>query len=227
LLDEHAERDRPSVAEMQTWQLPYQAKLVIVSLLGMAARDELEDLPHYVTADARWGLPDRREIDARPILEQDDGLAFLTAFRNAASRFAGKIRDDESSGPHSRQKSATFACPPMLPAVELLVRNGAEPMWCYFSSYDKLDWLVFRMTVRDGRAKIDYVGLFEERPTGHVTVQRTDPPPPVVPPVRRRAVKPGEKGLPVIPRGSAATPEAARRGRTPAAEPEPPARPPD
>jgi len=214
---------------MENWQLPYQAKLMIVSLLGVAAHDDLEALPSYLTKDARWGLPDRREIEARPILGEDDGLAFMTAFRNAASRFAGKVPDDESSGPHSTQKSATFACPPMLPAAELLVRNGAEPMWCYFSSHDKLDWLVFRMFVRDGRARIDYVGLFQERPTAHVVVDRTDPPPPVVPPVRRRGIEPGGRGRPVPGRGPGRAQEDTRRGRTlgPTTDPEPPARPPD
>lgn len=229
LLDEHATRTLPTPAQMDSWQLPYQAKLIVVNLLGVAARDRIEDLPHYMTEDARWGLPDRREIDARPILTEDDGVAFLTAFRNAATRFAGRIRDDESSGPQSTQKSATFACPPMLPAVELLVRNGAEPMWCYFNSHDKLDWLVFRMVVRDGRARVDYVGLFEERPTAHVVVERTDKPPPVVPPVRRRGVKPGERRQRVPPRGPGVGPEGARDPRTqaPTTEPEPPARPPE
>jgi hypothetical protein len=229
LLDEHAQRDAPTLAQMETWQLPYQSKMMIVSLLGVAARDELDALPHYVTKDARWGLPDRRELDARPILGEDGGLAFMTAFRNAASRFAGKARDDESSGPRSAQRSATFACPPMLPAAELLVRNGAEPMWCYFSSYDKLDWLVFRMFVRDGRARIDYVGLFEERPTAHVVVDRTDPPPPAVPPVRRRGIKPGDRGRTVPGRGPGRAPNGARRGRTPGptTDAEPPPRPPD
>lgn len=229
LLDEHARRDPPRPAEMETWQLPYQAKLMIVSLLGAAAHDDVEALPHYMADDARWGLPDRREIDARPILGEDGGLAFMTAFRNAASRFAGKVRDDESSGPSSTQKSASFACPPMLPATELLVRNGAEPMWCYFSSYDKLDWLVFRLMVRDGRARIDYVGLFEERPTAHVVVDRTDPPPPVVPPVRRHGVMPVGRGQPVPGRGPTKAPEGSPRGRTPgpATDPEPPARPRD
>jgi hypothetical protein len=212
---------------MDTWQLPYQAKFAIVSLLHVAARDRLEDLPHYLTKDARWGLPDRREIDARPILNEDDGLAFLTAFRGAASRFAGKAANDEASGPTSTQKSATFACPPMLPAVELLVRNGAEPMWCYYSSYDKLDWLVFRLVVQDGRARIDYVGLFEERPTAHVVVQRTDPPPPVVPPVRRSGLKPGGRGQPLPPPGPGRAQGPKRPTPPPAAESEPPARPPD
>jgi hypothetical protein len=195
----------------------------------VAARDELENLQHFMTKDARWGLPDRRELDARPILGEDGGVAFMNAFRNAASRFAGKVRGDQSSGQQSAQRSATFACPPMLPAAELLVRNGAEPMWCYFSSHDKLDWLVFRMMVRDGRARIDYVGLFEERPTAHVVVDRTDKPPPAVPPVRRRGFKPGDRARPVPGRGPQRAPEGARRAPRPGsgADPEPPARPPD
>lgn len=192
LLDEHAERARATANDMASWQLPFQAKLMIVNLLSAAANDRHWDVELYVTPDARWGLPDRREVHARPIFAGDDGAAFFDALRGAASRFAGKDKG-ATSGARSGSKAATFACPPLLPAVEQLVRNGAEPMWCYYTSHDRLDWLVFRLVMYRGRAHIDYVGLFEERPAGHVVIKRDDPPPPLIPPIRR---KPGQQPVP-------------------------------
>jgi hypothetical protein len=183
LLDEHARRKPPTRAEIDAWQLPYQAKLLVSHLVRVAALDAIDELPSLLATGARWGLPDRREIHARPILASDHGEAFLTALRKAASRLAG--RADHAARTSQGPRPATFSCPPMVPAAELLVRNGAEPMWCFFASHDRLDLLVFRLVVSEGRARIDYVGLFEERPSGEVIIDRDDPPPPMVPPTKR------------------------------------------
>lgn len=179
LLHEYAEREPATDAEIQTWQLPFQAKRIAVALLTLAARDEFDGLPALFTRHARWGAPDRREFDARPIFA-DGGREFFDAFREAASRFGRK---------------EAFSCPPVVPpAAQVYVRNGAEPMWCAYLSRDGLDVLAFRFAYEGGSAKIDYVGLWRTRPTSGVFA-RGGPavekmgyarlPPPMTPQVKR------------------------------------------
>lgn len=179
LLDEYAGRPPVDPDEAARWQLPYQAKRIVVSLLAAAAEDRIEDLPLLLAPDARWGLPDRRQIESRPVFAGDGGATFFDAFRSAAARFKGRDRAQPGG------RSATFVCPPMPPGPEDAVRSGAEPYWCYFVSGDRLDLLVFRLMVERGRAWITYVGLFPTRPSGPVAVARDDAPPPLAPPVIR------------------------------------------
>jgi hypothetical protein len=77
-------------------------------------------------------------------------------------------------------------CPPIMPpAAQNYVRNGAEPMWCFYSSNDGLDILAFKLILEGGSAKIDYVGLHPERPAGMIAPRTGAPPPPMTPMVRR------------------------------------------
>src|SRR5690606_2130118 len=102
---------------------------IAVALLILAVKDDVTGLPPILTRNARWGLPDRRELDARPILA-DGGREFLDAFREAASRFSRK---------------EAFHCPPLVPpAAQTYVRNGAEPMWCAYISQTGRDVLAFK-----------------------------------------------------------------------------------
>lgn len=170
LLHEYEGRDVASAAEIQTWQLPFQAKRIAVALLTLAAKDDLAGLSHVFTRHARWGIPDRRELDARPIFA-DDGREFLDTFREAASRFARK---------------EAFFCPPVVPpAAQIYVRNGAEPMWCAYLSKDGLDVLAFKFVYEGGSAKIDYIGLHPTRATGGVPARKGAAPPPMTPQVKR------------------------------------------
>lgn len=172
LLHEYAERDVATAAEIQTWQLPFQAKRIAVALLTLAAKDDLGGLPGVFTRHARWGIPDRREFDARPIFA-DDGREFLDVFRDVASRFARK---------------EAFFCPPVVPpAAQVYVRNGAEPMWCAYLSKDGLDVLAFKFVYEGGSAKIDYIGMSRARPTSPVPARRGAMPPPMTPQVKRGA----------------------------------------
>jgi hypothetical protein len=170
LLHEYAERDRAPESEIRTWQLPFQAKRIVVALLTLAARDDIAGLDQLFTRDARWGIPDRREYDARPILA-GGGREFFDTFREVASRFARK---------------EAFFCPPVVPpAAQVYVRNGAEPMWCAYLSKDGLDILAFKFVYEDGSAKIDYIGMSPVRPTQGIIARKGPQPPPMTPQIKR------------------------------------------
>ena len=151
------------------WELPTDAGRIVAAVLGTAATGRTEGLRHLLTDDARWGLPDRRELLARPIFAGDEGQTFLAAFVRAASRFEGR---------------ANVECPPLIPAFHALVSSGAEPLWCVIRDQEGFDLLVFRLRSRSGQPWIDYVGFYEHRPLGPVRVPGGPPPPPILPPVR-------------------------------------------
>jgi len=170
LLHEYESREPASAAEIATWQLPFQAKRIAVALLTLAAKDDLAGLPAVFTEHARWGIPDRREYDARPIFA-DGGREFFDTFREAASRFSRK---------------EAFFCPPVVPAAaQTYVRNGAEPMWCAYLSKDGLDVLAFKFVYENGSAKIDYIGLQPTRATSGIVARKGPMPPPMTPQVKR------------------------------------------
>jgi hypothetical protein len=155
-------------AEAGTWTLPFKSKRMVAILMATVARDRLEDLPLVLAPDARWGKPDPRMFNARPIFGDDAGERFLAALRESASRFPH---------PASYVNATTFEL-----GIQERLRTGAEPMWSYFEN--DLDRILFRFRVIGGRAWIDYVGLFEEFPTEPVRVADQGPAPPMSPPVR-------------------------------------------
>lgn len=175
LLHEYVDREPATEAEIRTWQLPFQAKRIAVALLILAAKDDLDDIDDLFTTHARWGFPDRREYDARPIRE-GGGREFFEAFREVASRFGRK---------------EAFFCPPVVPpAAQLYVRNGAEPMWCAYLSRDGVDVLAFKFVYENGSAKIDYIGMS----TNRGAPPRPGPkPPPMTPQIKR-----GTTPMPVV-----------------------------
>jgi hypothetical protein len=196
LLAAHADRELPPPAEVEHYELTGNAKTLVVTLLTVAAKDRVEDLPALLTPDAGFGLPHTLELGRRQI-SADGGEAFLNALRGAASRF---------------KKEATFHCPPILPAMETFVATGAEPMWCFYSSDDKLDLLVFRLLAVGGTARIAYVGLFDERPTAPVPMIASGGIPPVRPiPKMRGLARPGQGPSLVLPDGTTAVPESGDR----------------
>ena len=176
LLHEYADREVATEAEIRSWQLPFQAKRVAVALLTLAARDEMTHFSSLFTHNARWGLPDRREYDGRPILGADGGREFFDTFREVASRFARK---------------EAFFCPPILPpAAQVYVRNGAEPMWCAYLSKDGIDILAFKFVYEGGSAKIDYIGMLPVRPSEPLRPRRGPAPPPMTPQIKRGTASP-------------------------------------
>ena len=172
LLASFAERDPRKSEEGETWTLPFQAKAAIVELLIGAAKDDPARLAELLSERARWGVPDRRELRARPIFSDADplGLEFLAAIRKAASRFGAK---------------ASFSCTPLQPGWQILAATGAEPMWCSYTSNDRLDIMAFRLMVESNRVKVDYVGFFEERQPQAIRVVGVGDAPPIVPYFKR------------------------------------------
>ncbi|HVH99515.1 MAG TPA: hypothetical protein VM869_12425 [Enhygromyxa sp.] len=172
LLESYANRTYRKADELLTWQLPFQAKTMIVELLIAAAKDDPQQMLTLLTENARWGLPDRRELRARPISTHDDplGLEFLSAFRTATSRFS---------------KKASFTCTPLQPGWQMFAASGAEPVWCSYTSGDNLDIIGFRLIMEGGRLKTDYIGFFPQRQTEAIRVPDAGDPPPLTPYIKR------------------------------------------
>lgn len=170
LLDAYKDRSPSKTEVYRSWQLPFQARAAIAELLILTADDDPERMKELFTPNARFGLPDRRQIQARPIYTEDDplGLEFLTGFRGAAQRF---------------KKRATFNLEP-LPGFEMFAATGAEPVWCSYMSDNKLDYIGLRLVTYQGDVKIDYIGFFEEMPTQRINMANEGDPPPVIPYMR-------------------------------------------
>jgi hypothetical protein len=168
LLQSYADRKPRPEAELATWMLPFQAKTMIVELLIAAAKDDPERMQVLLADNARWGLPDRRELRARPISTEKDpwGIEFLTAFRNATSRFGEK---------------ASFSCTPLQPGWQTFAASGAEPVWCSYTSTDGFDIIGFRLIMVGGLLKTDYIGFFPTRQSMAIRVPEAGDPPPLTP----------------------------------------------
>lgn len=168
LLEDLVGRQPRKDEDLARWALPYNGKTAIVELMIAAAVDDAARMAVLLADDAKWGLPDRRELQAQPVFHPDDplGIEALTALRNTASRFA---------------KRARFTVTPMQPGFEAFTVSGAEPFWATYSSADGLDLMTFRVRNKAGRVVIDYIGLFEERPEEPQRVVGVGDPPPEVP----------------------------------------------
>jgi hypothetical protein len=199
LLASSVKRTYRDDAEMATWMLPFQAKTMVVELLIAAAKDDPTQMAKLLSDNARWGIPDRREVRARAIISDSDplGVEFLAAFRKAASRFGAK---------------ASFSCTPMQPGWQNLASTGAEPVWCFYNSKDNFDMIGFRLIVEHGQVKTDYVGFFPERQNVAFHMPNVGDPPPATPYVKR----PPELKLPeLMPDGSSPVLEKPRRSAEP------------
>jgi hypothetical protein len=153
--------------EAGNYPLPDRATALVEATLHAAAHERLEDFVAHVDVDARWGLPDRRQLAGRPILA-DGGVAAMAALRRSAARLP---------------EGLTLHCPELDRRSVPLVRRGEATMWCMWVSEDHLDVLVFalrgRIDAAEGDASIVYIGLFPDAPHGPVIVPGEPPPPPV------------------------------------------------
>jgi hypothetical protein len=147
--------------------LPDHAAAVIEASLHAAAHERLDEFVAHVDAHARWGLPDRRQLAGRPVLE-DGGVAAMAALRRSAARLP---------------EGLPLHCPELDRRAVPLVRRGEATMWCMWVSDDHLDVLAFALRGRtdagEGDASIVYIGLFPDAPLGPVIVPGEPPPPPV------------------------------------------------
>jgi hypothetical protein len=163
LLDRHA----AMLGEPSRHPLPDHATSLIEAALSAAAHERLGDFVAHIDANARWGLPDRRELSGRPILS-DGGAAAMAGLRRAAARLPEDLE---------------LHCPELDRRTVPLVRRGEATMWCMWVSDDHLDVLVFalrgRVDAGEADGSIVYLGLFPDAPHGPVIVPGEPPPPPI------------------------------------------------
>lgn len=149
--------------------LPDRATELIEATLHAAAHERLEDFVAHIDAGARWGLPDRRELAARPILA-DGGVAAMAALRRAAARLPEDL---------------SLHCPELDRRTVPLVHRGEATMWCLWATEDHLDVLAFALRGHidgdEADASIVYLGLFPDAPSGPVAMPGEPPPPPARP----------------------------------------------
>lgn len=173
LLEYYSTRAPIVPRESELWELPFQSKRLAVVLLIIAAHDRLEDLSQVLTPDATWGLPDPRRFGERPVFADDGGAEFFAALRRVAQRLPA---------------GTDWATKPMALGPQESVRAGAEPMWAYFGTGDRL---YLRMALYRGRARIDYVGFFPDGPPSEpLRVVDHGPPPPLAPDFVRPPTEP-------------------------------------
>jgi hypothetical protein len=159
--------------ELGRHPLPDRANELIDELMRAAAAGEREAFVAHFEDQARWGLPDRRQLAARPV-HADEGAAALSALRHSAARLPGEL---------------VLHCPELDRRMLAPIRRGEALMWCMWTSPDYLDLLVFaiRGHIADGEAdaRVEYLGLFPAAPLGPVVVPGEPPPPPMraMPPI--------------------------------------------
>jgi hypothetical protein len=172
LLTHYGARTDLNLEGLETRDLPFKAKKIIVTLFAAAARNDEVLTRNLLSPGAGFGWPDRREFEAWSIAEGDNFSTFMAAFRSVASRFPS---------------DTSFTCTPIKPEFEDGVGRGDHPMWCAYTSADKLDLLVFRLLAINGVAHIDYIGMFEIKPTSATPIpipelsQSMEPLPPLTP----------------------------------------------
>ncbi|MEM6294279.1 MAG: hypothetical protein AAGA54_23595 [Myxococcota bacterium] len=154
--------------EARAWQLPFQSKRMIASLLTAIARGSIDDVQHVLAPNATFGRPDARRPHERPIFEGNNLERFFDGFAGALARF---------------EETADYTNPTsFLMGLQENLRTGAEPMWAYYSSGH--DRILFRFRVYGSRAYIDYVGFNEDAPTGPMDYSALGPEVAMMPGIR-------------------------------------------
>lgn len=164
---------------IERYELTRDAKRVIEATLVLALTDDHQALLHLAVPDATFGLPDRAKRGARPLDQKWVG-DFSAGLRRAADRFAQRT---------------PFRCAVLSPAASGYVASGAEPMWCYYAQPDNTEHLVFELVMRDGRARVQYVGFFTDSPSQRLVVAEADVPPDH-PPLKRRNLEITRRNIP-------------------------------
>jgi hypothetical protein len=150
--------------------LPRAATQLIHELLAAASADDLAQFTALLDADARIGLPDRRQLGAEPIHTGAGPRAAARRLVDGAARFA---------------VTTPLVCPTIDRRARATVTRGDALMWCFWMSEDGLDLLSFglrgRVIESEGDARVAYIGVFPLRPEAPLVVPGEPPPPPVVP----------------------------------------------
>ncbi len=164
---------RPDPSSTTPYPLPRRAETLLEAVLARAGRGDLEGFSTLLTTDARWGLPDRRQVGGRPIAgplsDDPSGRATLEAVAAAAARLP----------------AAAPICPELEPRRHGALTRGELPMWCYWRSEDGLDVLAVALRGRSGPgwadARVEYIGLFPTAPEAALDVRGEPPLPPWYP----------------------------------------------
>jgi hypothetical protein len=159
--------DRPTHdRDATTLRLPDDAPVFAEAVLDRAAADDLAGLFDLLLPGARWGLPDRRQLGGRPIGSTlDDARPGFVALRRAAARLT----------------DATLTCPVPDRRMRSAIARGEHPQWCFWVSADELDVLALALRSVDGHARLEYLGVFPERPSEWTKTVGEPPPPPLRP----------------------------------------------
>ncbi|MFV8753379.1 hypothetical protein ACNOYE_22750 [Nannocystaceae bacterium ST9] len=152
--------DRPAARpDADRLRLPDDAPAFAQALIDRAADDDLAGWLDLLGPGARWGLPDRRQIGGRPIgASPDAARPSFVALRRAAARLSGEPK-----------------CPAPDRRLRMAVWRGEHPQWCFWVSDDGLDVLALGLRSVEGHARLEYLGLFPERP--HALLESVGEPP--------------------------------------------------
>ncbi len=172
------EEPAPTPKQIRGWVLHQNSNTIIANFMRAVVKDDTRAMRAYITPDAGWGMPDRREIQRREIAGEDGGVRFTGVAREVAARFPA---------------TAGLTCPPVMAPADVYVATGAEPYWCIYqapgldpSVPGGVELLVFKLVMYKGEVRIDYVGLFETPLTRQLNAMpELGFPPPLVAPRKR------------------------------------------
>lgn len=148
-------------------RLPDDAPAFAEAVIDRAAANDLAGFSSLLAPEARWGLPDRRQLGGRPIgSSTSDAGPALVALRQAAVRMTTGAAPD-CPAPDRRMRAA--------------LARGEYPQWCFWLSDDGLDVIALSLRSIEGQVRLEYLGVFPRRPTEPLGVIGEPPPPPLSP----------------------------------------------
>ncbi|MEM6996304.1 MAG: hypothetical protein AAF721_37700 [Myxococcota bacterium] len=166
LLAAYADRPPLTADESAEYTLPFKSKRMHIALLIAVAHQDEESLPRLLTPNARYGLPDRRELGAQAVFAGDGGRGLLAQLRPVLQRLP---------------EDTPWTARPMLRQVQDLVESGSAPMWVHYAHEG--DVFTLRLIGPAGAARIDYVGFWPDGPNEALNTDGEPPPPPTIPAV--------------------------------------------
>ncbi len=150
-----------ATADLSGLRLPDDAPEFANAVLDRVAANDLAGFVDLLAPDARWGLPDRRQLGGRPIAPRPSFIAL----GQAAARMA----------------NAGVQCPEPDRRLRAALCRGELSQWCFWVSDDGLDILALSLRSIAGQPRLEYLGVFPQRPTAWTEVVGEPPAPPMTP----------------------------------------------